>query len=105
MNPIITDDPADTPCTVEDIDDYLDLEDFDRRKETLSFLLRADCRDRKYWVWSYLSDDNSVNCIVVTQMRTEGKHPLDGLILDCGKFDTPVANRQGLVAEMLQKNV
>lgn len=105
MNPIISDDPADSPCTLEDINDYLDLEDYDRCNESLSFLLRAECQDRKYWVWSYLSHDKSVNCVVVTKMQTEGKHPLEGLILGCGTFDTPIANRQELVAELLQKNV
>jgi hypothetical protein len=105
MIPVITDDPTDTPFTVEEINNYLDLEDFDRCKETLSFLLRAVCRDRKYWIWSYLSCDNSLNCVVVTKMQAEGKHPLDGLIMGCGIFDTPIANRQELVAELLQKDV
>lgn len=94
----------DSPASMQTIEEYLDLEDFDRDRASLRFECRAECSDRTYWIWRYLTSEGSTALLVVSQMHNVERPDVD-FSIGCGEFSKTDLSHEQLVEELLSSNM
>ena len=89
MNPRvdISSDWTDCPATIDSIENFLDLEDVERHRESLGFFFRAFGESKKLWVWKYLDSRGEVNYVAVVQAQPPER--LDMYEIGCGPAGAP----------------
>ncbi len=76
--PLISFTPDGCPYSLDDIEHYLDCEDYDRDRASMSFYCSAELPDRTYWIWRY-KDLKREDCLAVVTRMADGSR-----ILSCG---------------------
>ena len=97
---VISNGSDDCPCTMEDIEEYLDLEDFDRDPSTMEFVAKAKLPDRVYWIWEYVDSLKEKVFLIVTKLNQQ-----DSYILTCGQPTREINGIQDLAMNLFENDL
>ena len=100
VNVAFSDSSNDCPCSIEEIEEYLDLEDFDRNRDSMAFVTRATLPDRVYWIWEYADAMKEKVFLIVTKLNQE-----DSYILTSGQPTNEINGIQDLAINLFENDV